>query len=368
MRKLPIFPVWGLLLTLFLIGSCAGQKNETKTFSTPQIPFHPKTYVCYRTAVPLQIDGRLDESDWQKAAWTDNFVDIRGEQAPKPRFRTHVKMLWDAHYFYIAAQLNEPDVWATLKKRDSVIFHDNDFEVFIDPDGDTRQYYEFEINALNTVWDLLLVKPYRDGGDAVNDWDIHGLKTAVRVEGTLNRPGDRDHGWTVELAFPWEALAECAHKPVPPRQGDQWRVNFSRVEWQVKDKNGAYEKVRNPKTGKPLPEDNWVWSPQGLINMHYPEMWGFVQFSTKVVGTDCEDFQPKKADSLKWVLRNVYYAEQTAFLNQGHFLKKVSLGSSFRKFPLTVVAGRDFFVATLTVPSGDVWHIREDGWVWRGRE
>jgi hypothetical protein len=25
-------------------------------------------------------------------------------------------------------------------------------------------------------------------------------------------------------------------------------------------------------------EDNWVWSPQGLINMHVPEMWGRVRF------------------------------------------------------------------------------------------
>lgn len=31
---------------------------------------------------------------------------------------------------------------------------DNDFEVFLDPDGDNHNYYEIEINAHNTVWDL----------------------------------------------------------------------------------------------------------------------------------------------------------------------------------------------------------------------
>ena len=25
-------------------------------------------------------------------------------------------------------------------------------------------------------------------------------------------------------------------------------------------------------------EDNWVWSPQGLVDMHVPERWGVVQF------------------------------------------------------------------------------------------
>ena len=59
-----------------------------------------------------------------------------------------------------------------MTERDSVIFRDNDFEVFIDPDGDTHAYYELEINALGTVWDLLLLKPYRDGGPAINGWDI----------------------------------------------------------------------------------------------------------------------------------------------------------------------------------------------------
>ena len=81
------------------------------------------------------------------------------------------KMLWDDDYFYIGAYIEEPNVWATLTKRDSIIFQDNDFEIFIDPDGDSHNYYELEMNALNTVWDLFLVKPYRDGGPALHAWD-----------------------------------------------------------------------------------------------------------------------------------------------------------------------------------------------------
>src|SRR5437762_10018554 len=47
--------------------------------------------------------------------------------------------------------------------------------------------------------------------------------------------------------------------------GDQWRVNFSRVEWRHEVLDGKYRKIPN------LREDNWVWSPQGVIDMHRPE-------------------------------------------------------------------------------------------------
>ncbi len=157
----------------------------------PESPFAPPHYICYRTPSPLVIDGRLDEPTWNRAAWTSDFVDIEGSLKPKPRFRTRAKLLWDAAYLYIGAELDEPDVWATLTARDSVIFQDNDFEVFIDTRGDTHCYYELEMNALGTEWDLLLVKPYRDGGPAIHAWDIRGLKTKVAWTGrsTARRQG-----------------------------------------------------------------------------------------------------------------------------------------------------------------------------------
>ena len=67
-------------------------------------------------------------------------------------------MLWDDDYLYIAAELEEPHVWATLTQHDAVIFHDNDFEVFLNPEGDSHLYAELELNALNTTWDLLLLE------------------------------------------------------------------------------------------------------------------------------------------------------------------------------------------------------------------
>jgi hypothetical protein len=300
-----------------------GQSAE-RALPEPAISFGPRSYVAYRTVQPVKVDGRLDEPAWRAAAWSEDFVDIEGPAKPAPRFRTRAKMLWDSTNLYVAAELVEPDVWGTITERDAVIFRDNDFEVFIDPDGDTHQYYELEVNALGTAWDLFLQKPYRDNGHALNGWDIHGLQVGTRVDGTLNRPGDTDRGWTVELALPWAAIGEAANSPAPPRVGDQWRINFSRVEWRTRVENGHTVKVTDATTGKPLPEDNWVWSPQGVVNMHYPEMWGFVQFSTRVAGQGSETFAPREVDALKWMLRVVYYREQAFHARRGVYTEDLA--------------------------------------------
>lgn len=263
---------------------------------------HPKGYVAYKASSPIHINGKIDDPAWENAPWTDDFVDIEGAKRVKPRFRTRVKMLWDNEYFYVAAELEEPHVWATLTKHDSVIFHDNDFEVFIDPDGDNHQYYEYEINAFGTDWDLRLVKPYRDGGPALNEWEIPGIQRATHVNGTINDPRDTDVGWTVEIAFPWKVLGEFANRPSPPNDGDQWRVNFSRVEWIVDIINGKYRKVEGRS------EDNWVWSAQGAVDMHRPERWGYVQFSTKPKGPVA--FTPDATNDNRVKLMSVYYAQK----------------------------------------------------------
>ena len=203
-----------------------------------QLPFSPRRTVCYRTPSAIDVDGKLDEPGWRATEWSEPFIDIDGVR--RPPLTTRMKMLWDDEFLYFGADLEEPHLWATLTRRDSVIFQDNDFEVFIDPDGDTHAYYELEINALNTVWDLLLIRPYRDGGPAIHAWDIAGLATAVHLRGTLNRASDRDEGWSVEIAMPWRILREGTRRAAPPRSGDQWRVNFSRVQWQLDSGGPAY--------------------------------------------------------------------------------------------------------------------------------
>jgi cellulose/xylan binding protein with CBM9 domain len=351
-----------MLLTLV-----SGQEKPAPNFEA--LPFAPRQAVCYRTETPLVVDGKLDEPAWRATPPSDPFVDIEGGER-RPRFRTTVKMLWDDEYFYFAAELEEPDVWATLTTRDSVIFRDNDFEVFIDPDGDTHAYYELEVNALATAWDLMLLHPYRDGGPAIDAWDIAGLRVGVDVRGTINRPGDKDDGWTVEIAIPWKVLREAAPGRALPRAGDQWRVNFSRVEWDVDVVQGAYAKQLDKTTRKPLPEHNWVWSPQGAINMHMPERWGYVQFSAAVAGTQATPFLENRNERVKWALRRLYYRQRQHRAQHGRYAPDLTAldaaniqveGLEFR--PAMQVTNSQYEIVANGF-DGAIVHIREDGRVW----
>ncbi|MEK5058394.1 carbohydrate-binding family 9-like protein [Paenibacillus shunpengii] len=332
----------------------------------PQIgAYEPKHYICQRAKGEATLDGRLDKPFWDRAAWTDKFVDIEGDIRPQPRQDTRVKMLWDDDYFYVGAELWEDSIWATLTERDSVIFYDNDFEIFIDPDGDSHGYYEFEINALNTVWDLLLIKPYRDGGPPLDSWDMKGLKTAVHIDGQLNNPEAVNRKWSVEVAIPWTSLKECAKEHRAPLPGEFWRVNFSRVEWKTEVVDGAYRKVIHPDTGKPYPEDNWVWSPMGLINMHYPELWGYVVFADDG-GPDV--FCISQDERIKWELRKLYYLERNFAEQTGSYTEDLTrLGwSSELGINPEVYAAKHLFQITAAAADGSgTWIIREDGKLWK---
>ena len=325
-----------LIAAVLIIAGCGDGTREPRyekisdgTFPVPSIEFEPRRYLCRRTAEPIIIDGRLDDDPWKMkwVEWTQTFTDIEGPERDEPRLRTRARMLWDEDYLYIGAEMREPHVWATITGRDEVIFHDNDFEVFIDPDGDTHEYYELEINAFGTEWDLLLVKPYRDGGPAVDSWDIQGLKTSVHVDGTINNPGDADEGWSVEIAIPWKTLGECASGGAPPEEGDIWHINMSRVEWEMTVVDGRYVKKTDPETGRPIAENNWVWSPQGIVNMHYPEMWGLVMFTNVMKSFGADSFKPAPVEDAMWVLRKVYYAEKSHFIQYGRYTDRfASLG------------------------------------------
>ena len=269
-------------------GCSAGEKrpwldvNPSIIRNTVPIEHPPSTYDCRFTPIPPRLDGRLDRGAWILADWTGPFTDIQGPSMPPPRFETKVKMLWDSTCLYIGARLEEPHLWATYDTRDMIVYHENNFEVFIDPDGDSMEYYEIEINVLGTVLDLYLDKAYRSGGSARLEWDSAGLRTAIHVDGTVNDGGDTDTGWIVELAIPWEDLAPPdSIKPqhterwrggMPPSIGELWRINFSRVQWRTRVEAGGYSKEPG------VPEDNWTWTPQWEINMHVPQHWGFVRF------------------------------------------------------------------------------------------
>ncbi|MFV0564256.1 MAG: carbohydrate-binding family 9-like protein [Flavobacteriaceae bacterium] len=279
----------------------------------------PKQYIAYNTTEAIKIDGKADEKSWKKATWTDLFIDIEGEV--KPKYNTKVKMLWDKDNYYILAKIEEPHIWASLKQRDTVIFYNNDFEVFLDPDNDTHNYYEIEINAINTVWDLFITKPYRESGNAVlNDWTLTNMQSAITINGTLNNPTDTDTEWLLEIAMPWAAFRTSYGQNNVPTDAF-WRVNFSRVNWQHDIVNGKYQRKKDT-NGKFLPEYNWVWSPQGVINMHEPEKWGYVYFSSKEIGS-ADTFSIPEDEHIKWCLFELYRAQKKYYQSHGKWAPSI---------------------------------------------
>lgn len=272
----------------------------------------PKTYVAAKTKKAPKIDGKADKL-WDVAPFSDPFIDIEGIKEVK--YQTQVKMLWDDNYLYVFAELEDPHVWGDIKQRDAIIYYNNDFEVFINSNEHTEAYGEIEINALNTVWDLLLNRPYRVGGYANFHWNLDDLRTAVKVKGTLNDPSDIDQGWSVEMAIPLTPYIELKNdRKKAIKEGDQWRINFSRVQWDHDIVNGNY--TRKKKDGKFLKEYNWVWSNQTAINMHMPENWGIVQFTEAQAPQNTEiienpDFLLKQ--SLYALFRETKYGDFTAW-------------------------------------------------------
>ncbi len=322
----------------------------------------PKGYVVQHTEQRLEMDGNLLESDWQKAPWTADFVDIEGAAKPRPALQTRAKMLWNDSTLFVAATLQEPQVWATQTHHDDVIFKDGDFEVFINPSNTTHQYFEIETNALNKTFELFLPKPYRNGGDALVSWNAEGLRSGVEIEGTLNHPQDTDQSWTVEMAIPLKSL-RLGYAWHVPAEGTLWRINFSRVEWDTGIADGRNAKLKDA-AGKDLPEHNWVWSPQGIVDMHYPERWGYLQFARQANAA----FQLPYAELQKRYLWLVYYRQQQHRKKFGRYAAtlaelavkpQVAIESQVNHLRLEASSGQ--FTATVTAPGNAAVRINDEG-------
>jgi len=259
-------------------------------------------YTVCRVQEKIEINGDLEKPCWQKAPKSRRFVDL--VSGATGFLDTRMAALWDEKNLYVGFWIEEPNVQALLRERDSFIWTENDVEVFI---GGEDCYYEFQINALGTVYEVFYIwqDAYKKGSrfdtpefdliqrkvdvlggfqDAMRygrhprgprwafmDWDFPGLKTAVRIQGTLNKPSDIDKGWTAEIAFPWKGMRSLAgSRPVPPRDGDVWRMDFSRFE------SLQYCGV------KAEPHPGWALNRHGVYDSHIPECFSFMRFSKMV--------------------------------------------------------------------------------------
>lgn len=251
---------------------------------TPK-PFKPRQYVVYRTSDKISVDGKLNESSWKNAAWTENHVHIVFEGYKNPNLNTRSKMVWDDECIYFAGFLEEPNIYAHLTKNDTIICRESDFEIFIDVDGDTRNYVEIEFNALGTIWDITYDKEIDKGAmpksfpwiPGSEPWDVDGLRLAVRTDGTVNYPFDKDVGWAYECSIPWATLQERSLSGEKLNQdGASMRVNFSRVQFNIREEWPITD-------WRPVRGVDWLWSPMLTYRAHITETFGRVIMSERTV-------------------------------------------------------------------------------------
>jgi len=358
-----------LFYTLFLIVTTGHAINtRAQQFFSSSDPLFtlPKTYNIQFTEEQITIDGQASETAWEIAKWSDEFMDIEGVEKPDPLYSTRFKMLWGSENLYIYAKLEEPHIWAYYDRHDMIVYHENDFEVFIDPDGDTHNYYEFEVNARNTLFDLYMDKPYRNGGKPHIKWNAEGFESAVYCKGTLNDHMDKDAWWSVEMQIPFRSLSTdgAFEEPV---EGCVWKINFSRVQWQTEILHDKYIRKKDPSTGKILPENNWVWSPQGVINMHYPERWGIAVFSKGENGNQIDQTleEQERLSRYLWVVfyeQRRYHRKHQAYANTLQQLDLPQKGEDGSiRFELTLKASEQTFQAELRTEAGLSLLIDQDG-------
>jgi len=257
-------------------------------------------YTAYHVSETIRIDGKLDETAWKFAPRSPRFVDLI---TGKPTLHdTRAAVLWDDKNVYIAYWVEEPFLHAKFTKNNSQIYYDNDVELFI---AGRDSYYELEINGFNTTYEVFFIwadayegsgfakdtdfarpnlrgfngvgfKDHPRGARLANfHWHFPGKKTAVFMDGIVNNDSDHDRGWTVELALPWKGMTDLAKsdsRSLPPKEGDVWRMDFSRF-------NQNKEALPAKDSG------GWFWSRHGVYDSHIPECFPYIMFTTNDVST-----------------------------------------------------------------------------------
>ena len=232
-----------------------------------------REYTAKRVSGTIEIDGQLDEPEWQNAQFTETFVPYNEDYTP--RFPTKVQMLWDDNNLYIAVTMTDEDVWATYTQHDAYLWEEEVAEVFIDPDGDGLNYMELQANPLGTTLDLLMSKAYSEGGSSDFDWTLDGFSVGIGVDGTLNDQSDTDTKWICEIALSFNGMSSTAPSMnFPPESGDIWRLNVYRYDYDRTDD------WRNELTG---------WNKTDSRGFHAPDKFGRVVFSDAQVGIEDED-------------------------------------------------------------------------------
>ena len=160
-----------------------------------------------------QIDGILDEPEWRGAQVLTDFRQQLPNTGRPARFRTEVRVLYDADHLYVAAENFDPEPTRAISAGLERDFNTGDSDIFglaIDTFHDKRNAFLFAINPMGGIRDEQV---FNDSRTVVEAWEgIVSLKTRMT-----------DSSWIAELAIPMRTLRFDGSVPV-----QDWGANFIR--------------------------------------------------------------------------------------------------------------------------------------------
>jgi Carbohydrate family 9 binding domain-like len=192
----------------------------------------PRTaFECRWTHKPVQITGKGTDPAWKNAQVIDRFtVPWIADKARAARTRTAAKLLWDRENLYFFADMEDHDLYATVKEHNGPIWTNDVFELFFKPSAEKPAYYEFEVNAAGAVLDCYFPRRNAGGFERFKNDTLFHVDAKVDLRGTLNNWTDKDDGWSAEGKIPWTDFVKSGGRP---ERGNSWKFALCRYDYSV---------------------------------------------------------------------------------------------------------------------------------------
>jgi hypothetical protein len=223
----------------------------------------------------ITVDGKLDEPIWKELS----AMRLK-PMGSAPALDTWARAYYTEDALIIGAYLADTHIWGTLTERDADTWTQEVLEVFLDTNGDSKDYLELQVTPANVIFDARFdVRLGRGQGtrpeqiDRARAWNLEGLQSAVSVDGTLNDEAQADRAWTVEIVLPFANIPGAGARP---KVGDAWSLNLYRFD-----------------VPKPKQTLAYGWSTEPMGDFHQIDKFG------KIVFADAQGKAPEAPSPVK---------------------------------------------------------------------
>lgn len=227
----------------------------------------PPSLAVVKTKQPPVLDGALRDSAWRFSQSTGPFVETR--HGGRAAVEAEAKLLWDERFLYVAVEVRDTLLRASDTARDAHLWEQDCVELMIDPRGDGRDYYEIQVSPRGVVFDTRYDARRVPRPFGRTDWDSK-VRVGVSTRGAID-DAKGDHGYSVEIAIPWQAFSLERGASPPPTIGERWRANLY-----VMDLGDERQRAA-------------AWSPLGVGDFHVPERFGILAFKGAPEGMRSDD-------------------------------------------------------------------------------